>query len=589
MKKIIAVLISILILTAMVSVYAEPVVLSEFDDNDYMSFVIEGQADANTGVLAVIYKPGYTAGNFSVGNERTTVLNIQHTTANEYGLYEIRFNMECEDYAYQTNDYAMSVSYIQDGVRVTDGELKDFKFVSKSDRNSILQMWTGLSTDENNKDTTLESIETILTDHGENMMIDSQLLSIYLNDENVAAYVNEMIFSNLDKMTSIGIIKSFSEEQICMATLNNADENTISDYIDLFKFNLGLDNAVYIDKYPYLKTSIYKRLADGENVLTAAEFDNKILETVGTVYLENSVRWGDLNTRLVEYNDYIHANISNGSDYSKVKDKSQIFVTMLSKKPYKGFSDILTKFNNAVTACLKAESSQNNSGSTGGGTGGGSGGSSGGGGNIGFGGGFSWSAQEIPVTTPEVIVPSADTTSVFPDMENNHWAYDAMYNLKTKGVMAGDDKGNINPDSNVTRVELLKMIIEAMKFEKTTEAITLLDCKPDDWYYNYVATGYKLGIVNGVSEDKFGSQMTVSRQDMAVMLHRALKMSGYNFELQSEVKFNDEGEISDYATESVKSLAAAKLINGFPDGSFRTNNLLTRAEAATIIWRVIKQ
>ena len=128
-----------------------------------------------------------------------------------------------------------------------------------------------------------------------------------------------------------------------------------------------------------------------------------------------------------------------------------------------------------------------------------------------------------------------------------------------------------------------------MKFEKTTEAITLLDCKPDDWYYNYVATGYKLGIVNGVSEDKFGSQMTVSRQDMAVMLYRALKMSGYNFELQSEVKFNDEGEISDYATESVKSLAAAKLINGFPDGSFRTNNLLTRAEAATIIWRVIKQ
>ena len=76
---------------------------------------------------------------------------------------------------------------------------------------------------------------------------------------------------------------------------------------------------------------------------------------------------------------------------------------------------------------------------------------------------------------------------------------------------------------------------------------------------------------------------------MAVILHRALKKTDYRFDTRVYTSFTDNNKIDDYAKESVDALVGEKLINGFPDGTFRSDNLSTRAEAATMLWRAIQQ
>ena len=83
--------------------------------------------------------------------------------------------------------------------------------------------------------------------------------------------------------------------------------------------------------------------------------------------------------------------------------------------------------------------------------------------------------------------------------------------------MSGDEKGNINPDKNITRAEFIKLVIEAFKLKADISECEFEDVASGSWYYEYVATGYKLGIVNGTSAATFEPDKPVTRQEMAVM------------------------------------------------------------------------
>lgn len=54
-----------------------------------------------------------------------------------------------------------------------------------------------------------------------------------------------------------------------------------------------------------------------------------------------------------------------------------------------------------------------------------------------------------------------------------------------------------------------------------------------------------------------------------------------------DVSFNDENEIDEYAKEAVAALSKAKIING-DNGNFRPKSYATRAEAAKIVYEIIK-
>jgi hypothetical protein len=113
------------------------------------------------------------------------------------------------------------------------------------------------------------------------------------------------------------------------------------------------------------------------------------------------------------------------------------------------------------------------------------------------------------------------------------------------------------------------------------------DVSEDRWSHQYILIAASAGIVNGVTEDEFKPGNEVTRQDAAVMLARLCEKKG--IKLEGQVTSTDSAQIADYAKESVEKLKAANIISGFEDGSFRPLEVLTRAQAAKLIYGLISR
>lgn len=215
----------------------------------------------------------------------------------------------------------------------------------------------------------------------------------------------------------------------------------------------------------------------------------------------------------------------------------------------------------------------------GGNTGGGSGGPvSGGGGGAGAGGGNSAPRPTDP--------PQLDTVPAFTDVPADHWAYAAVTDFAKRGYISGRGENLFDCDAPVTRAEFLKILMLAMELEVRAYDIPFQDVPGDMWYYGYVATAYEAGLASGYDERNFGPEDPISRQDMAVLICRAMSLCGIAVSGQAGGTFADAAAIAPYAAEAVSALAGSGVITGMEDGTFAPLASATRAETVQLLYRV---
>lgn len=106
------------------------------------------------------------------------------------------------------------------------------------------------------------------------------------------------------------------------------------------------------------------------------------------------------------------------------------------------------------------------------------------------------------------------------------------------------------------------------------------DVADGDWFAPYVIKAASKEIVKG-SDSLFRPNDTITRQDASVILYRML---GEKMMFENTASFTDDALISDYAKDAVAYLAGLKIINGMNDGSFQPNGILTRAQAAVLVY-----
>ena len=229
-------------------------------------------------------------------------------------------------------------------------------------------------------------------------------------------------------------------------------------------------------------------------------------------------------------------------------------------------------------------------------------GSSGGGGGGGGGGGSSPSSsgrtetEEVSADSGLMnaganadILPEVTTGSMFNDVAKSHWAFQAVNELHSKGVIDGVSANVFDPDSSVTREAFVKMIVMAFDMYDET-ALTVYTDLLGHWANIYVASAQVQGIVKGIDNHTFGVGMPITRQDAAVILNRTISKKGIALEATGEDKaFEDESLIADYAKESVSSLTKAGIISGMTDTQFQPAGNLTRAQAAKLIYGAISR
>lgn len=216
----------------------------------------------------------------------------------------------------------------------------------------------------------------------------------------------------------------------------------------------------------------------------------------------------------------------------------------------------------------------------------------GGGGGGGGGGGAPAPTEKVYFDEPYVeaektVEGNAANQAAFTDLDTVSWAKEAITELKKLGVINGVSTTEFAPNREVTREEFAKMIVNA--FSITGEGKTFADVPATAWYAPYVTALASSGIVNGVTETKFGVGSKITRQDAAVILDRvALKSipSEYEYDYSALNMFTDY--IADYAVDSIYRLFQNGVINGTSATTFSATATLTRAQAAKMIYSLMQ-
>ena len=181
-------------------------------------------------------------------------------------------------------------------------------------------------------------------------------------------------------------------------------------------------------------------------------------------------------------------------------------------------------------------------------------------------------------------------TDVFEDVLATDWFSSDVAFGYAHSLFIGTDKNRFSPQMAVTRGMVVKMLGSLAKANVSGYKTSSFDDVDMAAYYApYVEWARDKGIVMGVGDNKFAPGMPVSRQDLAVILHAYMRMTGVTIPASKQnAAFADAEAISSYAADAVDALYSLKLVIGKPadDGAniFDPKGQTTRAEMASI-WR----
>ena len=151
---------------------------------------------------------------------------------------------------------------------------------------------------------------------------------------------------------------------------------------------------------------------------------------------------------------------------------------------------------------------------------------------------------------------------------------EAIEVLKAVGVMTGDDKGNFNPDANVTRNEMAVVMCNLLDYTVASYKGTSKFTDVPAWAEPYVAACYTNGIIAGYSATTFGGSDSVTTGQAALMLLKAL---GY-FQYASD--FGDDWLVATTSQGAKVSL--------FDDVDTGAREALTRNDVAQMVLNALK-
>jgi len=173
----------------------------------------------------------------------------------------------------------------------------------------------------------------------------------------------------------------------------------------------------------------------------------------------------------------------------------------------------------------------------------------------------------------------------FTDLPESHWAYTHITRLTYEGAITGYPDGTFGPSRNITRAEFLAVVVGAL--------LSRPEAPPagQHWATNIMQAAEKNNLLEAgeFAQDTWGQ--AISRQEMAkIMARGAQYVQKEALETKTSVytsKITDFSSIPERYLSYVAQVYAKGIVTGYPDGSFGGERQATRAEAATMVVRLI--
>ncbi|SFK82180.1 S-layer homology domain-containing protein [Paenibacillus sp. 1_12] len=183
-------------------------------------------------------------------------------------------------------------------------------------------------------------------------------------------------------------------------------------------------------------------------------------------------------------------------------------------------------------------------------------------------------------------VITADKT--FADLKG-HWAKADVELLASKLLVKGSSDTAFAPQNQITRAEFAALLVRAAGL--TEEATTKFpDVTANDWFAGAVGAASKAGLIDGFENGTFQPSATVTREQMAVMISRAIEFTGKKGDSDGKklAAFEDNSNIAVWAKDAVATAVNAGIVNGTTDKTFAPSGQAIRAEAVVMLSRLLK-
>ena len=551
MKKIISILMSICLIFAVLtpSVFAyenTTVKVSNIllDDGTY-SVTVKGSCEPQSYVS--IY----------VTDDKGCLGAVEQCVSDALGFYRKTFPVENE------GTYNVVVNnYISNNRTSTT-----FKLYSKQEIDDAVEDFNSAST--------TDDIKYYITLHGEKFDFDTTYYNAS-SKEYVEKQMHAMAMKN--DLTRLNIVEKFDEASLraYIYYIKTDTENVLEYYYNLV--NIADSDVGMYAEYKAMDVSAKARvdaIAFETPVINISDLPEKFFMAITEEKIKNNIST-NVDTFLKKYSQYL--GLDNYTDTPILKRGS--IITDLKN------SEIPDNTNDFAFLYESLKTSKENivieKPSTGAGSGGGGGG-----------GGSSLPTEPTGYENPEMLeTPAPDIVAdiSFDDLGGYSWATDAISHLASKGVVNGKEENKFYPAHNITREEYAKIIVLAFGLYDENANCEFNDVNKERWSYNYIASMYSYGAINGYSDGSFGATKPITREEMAVMLYRVMqKQSRLKFVADIEVSLDDYSEISEFAKNSVVSLNSNGIISGDDMGLFNPKNNATRAEVCKMIYNSLNR
>lgn len=169
---------------------------------------------------------------------------------------------------------------------------------------------------------------------------------------------------------------------------------------------------------------------------------------------------------------------------------------------------------------------------------------------------------------------------------DGHWAEKAIDYVTEKGYFYGIGNKKFGPNTPMTRGMMISILgrMDGVKDHPTNTSFK--DIKASDFYAAHVEWALKNKISQGTGSGYFEPNRKISREEMAKMMDDYLTYKKVNLKKSQKAGLKDQGQIAGWARESIEKMYLAGILNGTPEGNFKPKDLSTRAEVATVLYRM---
>lgn len=166
---------------------------------------------------------------------------------------------------------------------------------------------------------------------------------------------------------------------------------------------------------------------------------------------------------------------------------------------------------------------------------------------------------------------------------SNHWAKETIEKMENYKLIRGYLDHTFQPDKEMTRAEFVKVVCEMLKLEKESQKY-IPDLSRQDWYYSDMRKAVEAGIIQGDLEGYVHPNSKITREEAVVILARAFHVVQND---NINKAYLDASDISDWAKEDISLFLKNGYLTGYENDTIKPKATIKRAEALTIINRMI--